>query len=154
MGGRAGGGALGGGGGMSDSAIARMAKDFVPFSAIDVSNTPSVLNGEILIDSVTANGNRVWTGARISSIEQQIEKDAGKSPEPKYGKNYPKYVAAYNAYHAKYVVAMNKGIASYKQQIAKTKNPALKSLLAARVVKYQGWLKDSYGVKDWINKSK
>ena len=152
MGGRAGGGARGGGAGLSDAAIARMAKDYVPSAAIDVSKTPAVLNGEILVNSTHTQNGVMWTNARIPSIEQQIEKDAGKAPAPQYGKNYPKYVAAYNAYHTKYVAAMNKGIASYKQQIAKTKNPALKSLLAAHVIRYQGWVKDSYGVKDWINK--
>ena len=153
MGGRAGGGARGGGG-LSDSAIARMAKDFVPASAIDVPSTPSVLNGEILINSTTVNGQHVWTGARISSIEQQIEKGMGQAPQPKYGKQYAKYVQQYNAFHKNYVAAMTQGIASYKAAIGKQSNKAIKSLLAQKVVNLQKNLSDSYGVKDWINSKK
>ena len=145
MGGRAGGGARGGGGGTSDAAIARMAKEWVPGSAINPVNEPQLLSGEIL---VTQSGGS-WTNARIGEVEAEIGKVT--SSAPKQGKG-AKYIKAYDAYHDRYMAAMSKGVAQYKQMIGKTKNPALKSLLAQNIVNKQKYMSEAAGVKSWIHK--
>ena len=157
MGGRAGSGARGGGGGMSDSAIARMAKDRVNGLSLDPAKVPELLKGQVLVD-VTHNyqtGETYALNARVPEIEARIHSVTDNSPQKpstnsKAAKQ--KYAKAYEAYHEKYMAAMAKGVSEYKSAIGKTKNKELKALLAHKVVTYQGYMKEAGGVKDWIIK--
>lgn len=150
MGGRAGGGARGGGG-LSDAAIARMAKGTVSSLAM----SPEIMNGTIIVDKgFNYNTKEGWVmNARVPTIEAQITADAGPAPaKPTSRKGNAKYVQAYDAYHEKYMAAMSKGVSEYKKVLAKTKDPNTKALLAHKIVTYQGYMKDAVGVKDWIHK--
>lgn len=113
------------------------------------------MNGTIIIDKgYNYDKKQGWaTNARVPEIEAQITAETGAAPaKPTSRKGNAKYVQAYDAYHEKYMAAMSKGVSEYKKVYAKTKNKELKSLIADKIVTYQGYMKDAGGIKDWIHK--
>ena len=153
MGGRAGGGAgLGGGGGVSDATVNRLASmtDYDK-SGLDPTKNPQVLKGEVM---VTRSGSHI-----VSVYKQDIEVPVVTLAEsaPAKPSNKPaaraKYVKDYNAWHDKMQVAYQKAIDSYKAEIRKTKYIAVKVGFAKQVKQYQTWKSEAVDVKNWINKA-
>ena len=149
-----------GGGIPSDAAIAKMSQNWVPGKEIYVPNEPQMMSGEIVATEVYDYDKGVgqWTNARSPQIEADMNNAIGEAPvQPKKmsmasNKEKAKYLAAYDAYHEKYMAGMAHGVNEYKKLIGRTKNPALKSLLAHKVQEYQKFMSEAGGTKDWLHK--